>query len=164
MNANIFHWTYKNVFQACLLIEKSVNRILINTINMIYTCIILFFHRVRNPGYKHSVFIAIATISFMLPWQVCTYFKTIVKKKPFVEQYFTNFFTIFSRIYKNLHEPFVLQPNNKTDKYDISFYGPSWPWSYGSWIYNYLCNLPITTKVVSLNPAQARCTRYNIMW
>jgi len=18
--------------------------------------------------------------------------------------------------------------------------GPSWPWSYGSWIYNYLCN------------------------
>jgi len=24
----------------------------------------------------------------------------------------------------------------------LPFYtrGPSWPWSYGSWIYNYLCN------------------------
>ncbi|XP_071152611.1 protein C-mannosyl-transferase DPY19L1-like [Mytilus edulis] len=25
--------------------------------------------RIRNPGYKHSAFISIATISFMLPWQ-----------------------------------------------------------------------------------------------
>ena len=25
-------------------------------------------------------------------------------------------------------------------------------------------SVPITTTVVSLNPAQARCTRYNIMW
>jgi hypothetical protein len=25
-------------------------------------------------------------------------------------------------------------------------------------------SVPITTKVVGLNPAQARCTRYNIMW
>jgi len=24
--------------------------------------------------------------------------------------------------------------------------------------------VPITTEVVSLNPAQARCTQYNIMW
>jgi len=27
--------------------------------------------------------------------------------------------------------------------------GPSWSWSYGSWIYNCLCNqAPITTKVL----------------
>jgi len=26
-------------------------------------------------------------------------------------------------------------------------------WSYGSWIYNFLYNLPITTKAVSSNPA-----------
>jgi hypothetical protein len=25
-------------------------------------------------------------------------------------------------------------------------------------------SVPITTNVVSLNPVQARCTRYNIMW
>jgi hypothetical protein len=25
-------------------------------------------------------------------------------------------------------------------------------------------SVPITTKVVSSNPAQSRCTRYNIMW
>jgi len=43
--------------------------------------------------------------------------------------------------------------------------GPSWSWSYGSWISNYLynqCLLPLS--VVSLYPAQARCTQYNIMW
>ena len=35
--------------------------------------------------------------------------------------------------------------------------GSSWSWSYGSWIYSYLCNqcLMITTKVVSSNLAQA---------
>ena len=39
-------------------------------------------------------------------------------------------------------------------------------WSYGCWIYNYLCNhsVPIATNIVSSNSAQARCTRYNIMW
>ena len=25
-------------------------------------------------------------------------------------------------------------------------------------------SVPITTKVVSLNPAKARCAQYNIMW
>jgi len=41
----------------------------------------------------------------------------------------------------------------------ITFYWPSWSWSHGSWIYNYLCHhwMPITTNVVSSNPAQARC-------
>ena len=43
--------------------------------------------------------------------------------------------------------------------------GPSWSWSYGRWIYSYLCNhclSPLT--VFSSNPTQARCTRCNIMW
>jgi hypothetical protein len=38
-------------------------------------------------------------------------------------------------------------------------------WSYGSWIYSYLCNqclLPLTLWVRI--PLMARCTRYNIMW
>jgi len=26
------------------------------------------------------------------------------------------------------------------DNVEYSVLGPSWPWSYGSWIYNYLCN------------------------
>jgi hypothetical protein len=34
----------------------------------------------------------------------------------------------------------------------------SWSWSHGSQ------SVPITTNVVGSNPAQARCTRYNIMW
>jgi len=41
---------------------------------------------------------------------------------------------------------------------------PSLSWSYGSWIYNYLCNQWIATEVVSSNSAHARYTRYNIMW
>jgi len=43
--------------------------------------------------------------------------------------------------------------------------GPSWSWSYGSWIYNYLCNLcPSPLKVRVRIPFIAICTRYNIMW
>jgi hypothetical protein len=38
-------------------------------------------------------------------------------------------------------------------------------WSYGSWIYNYLCNQCLSpTKVWIRIPLMARCTRYNIMW
>ena len=43
--------------------------------------------------------------------------------------------------------------------------GPPWSWSYGSWIYNYLCNQclsPLTLWVRT--PFMARSTRYNIMW
>jgi hypothetical protein len=48
--------------------------------------------------------------------------------------------------------------------YTILYQGPSWLWSHSSWIYNYQCNQCLPTNVVSSNPAQARCTRYNIMW
>ena len=35
----------------------------------------------------------------------------------------------------------------------LVYQGRSWSWSYGSWIYNYLCNWCISPlKVVSLNP------------
>jgi len=42
--------------------------------------------------------------------------------------------------------------------------GPSWSWSYGSWIYNYLfnqCTSPLTLWVRI--PLMTRCTRYSIM-
>jgi len=43
--------------------------------------------------------------------------------------------------------------------------GLSWSWSYGSWIYNYLCNQCISPlKLWFRIPLMARCTRYNIMW
>ena len=43
--------------------------------------------------------------------------------------------------------------------------GPKWSWSYGCWIYNYLCNqcLPSLSMWVRI-PLWGRCTRYNIMW
>ena len=41
--------------------------------------------------------------------------------------------------------------------------GPSW--SYGSWIYNYLCNQCLSPlKLWVWTPFMVRCTRYNIMW
>ena len=37
-------------------------------------------------------------------------------------------------------------------------------WSYGSWIYNYLCNhCPSPLKLSVRTPFMARCTRYNTM-
>jgi len=44
------------------------------------------------------------------------------------------------------------------------FEGPSWSWSYDSWIYNYLCNqCPSPLKLWVRTPFMARCTRYNII-
>ena len=46
-----------------------------------------------------------------------------------------------------------------------SFEGPLWSWSYGSWIYNYLCNQCLSPlKLWVRIPFMERCTRYNIMW
>jgi len=43
--------------------------------------------------------------------------------------------------------------------------GLLWPWSYGSWIYNYLCNLCLSPiKLWVWTPFIAKCTPYNIMW
>jgi len=45
------------------------------------------------------------------------------------------------------------------------FQGAVWSWSYGSWIYNYLCNRCLSPlKLWVWIPLMARCTRYNIMW
>jgi len=43
--------------------------------------------------------------------------------------------------------------------------GPPWSWSYGSLIYNYLCNQCISPLTLWVRtPFIARCTRYTIMW
>ena len=42
---------------------------------------------------------------------------------------------------------------------------PSWLWSYGRSIYNYLCNQCLSSlKLWVLTPFMVRCTWYNIMW
>ena len=46
------------------------------------------------------------------------------------------------------------------------YVGPSWSWSYGSWIYNYmyLCNQYLSPLTLWIRiPLMARCTRYNFM-
>jgi hypothetical protein len=40
--------------------------------------------------------------------------------------------------------------------------GPSWPWSYGSWIYNYLCNQCLSPLMMSSKLDQGEV--YTIMW
>jgi hypothetical protein len=40
-----------------------------------------------------------------------------------------------------------------------------WSWSYGSWIYNYICNQGLSPlKLWFQIPFMARCSLYNIMW
>jgi hypothetical protein len=56
-----------------------------------------------------------------------------------------------------------LKTDQKFSASVIFLQGKSCPWSYGSWIYNYLCNrCLITTDVVSSNLDQGKV--YNIMW
>jgi carbon starvation protein CstA len=41
----------------------------------------------------------------------------------------------------------------------------SWSWSYGNWIYKYLCNqCLISLKLWVRTPFMARCTRYSVVW
>jgi hypothetical protein len=41
----------------------------------------------------------------------------------------------------------------------ITFQGPSWPWSYGSWIYNYLCNRCLSPLMLWVRISiRSRCT------
>jgi hypothetical protein len=41
------------------------------------------------------------------------------------------------------------------------FAGQLWPWSYGSWIYNYLCNQCLSPLMLwDRTPLMVRCTRY----
>jgi len=43
----------------------------------------------------------------------------------------------------------------------------SWSWSYGSWIYNYLCNQCLSSLMLSvwiLLVHMPRCAQYNYMW
>ena len=43
--------------------------------------------------------------------------------------------------------------------------GPSWLWSYGSWIYNFPCNqCQSPLKLWVQTPFMVRCTCYNIIW
>ena len=43
--------------------------------------------------------------------------------------------------------------------------GLSWSWSYGSWIYNYLCNQYLSLLRLWVQTLfMAMCTQYNIMW
>jgi len=43
--------------------------------------------------------------------------------------------------------------------YIIYYMGPSWPWSYGSWIYNNLCNQCLSPLMLWVRiPIRARCT------
>jgi hypothetical protein len=43
--------------------------------------------------------------------------------------------------------------------YQIRYRGPSWPWSYGIWIYNYLCNQCISPLMLWVRIAiRTRCT------
>ena len=43
----------------------------------------------------------------------------------------------------------------------ISYEGPSWPWSYGSWIYNYLCNQCLSPLMLWVRiSTRVRCTTW----
>jgi hypothetical protein len=45
------------------------------------------------------------------------------------------------------------------NKIDILKWGPSWPWLYGSWIYNYLCNQYLSPLMLWVwISIRARCT------
>ena len=71
---------------------------------------------------------------------------------------------LFVQWFKNIYKHILIELHRKNYQYMTfnSSWGSSWPWSYGSWIYNYLMqSVPITTDFVSSNIDQGEV--YNIM-
>ncbi len=75
----------------------------------------------------------------------------------------------------NIYKMFCLTPTRTISFYhlllNINCYaltpskGPLWSWSYGSWVYNYLCIRCLSPLMLWVRiPLMARCTRYIIMW
>jgi len=59
----------------------------------------------------------------------------------------------------SIQQVFVLYRRYRQDE------RPPWSWSYGSWIYNYLCNHCLSLLTLQVQtPFMSRCTQYNIMW
>jgi hypothetical protein len=58
-----------------------------------------------------------------------------------------------------LHIKFVMHSQHYIEYHFICLRGPSWPWSYGSWIYNYLCNQCLSPLMLWVRISiRARCT------
>ena len=72
-----------------------------------------------------------------------------------------------SDISKALHQLLLLGQKNINFTHNFIAWqkGPSWSWSYGSWIYNYLYNqCQSLLKLWVWTLFMTRCTWYNIMW
>ena len=70
-------------------------------------------------------------------------------------------------IWKLCWTPIYVKKTNKT--YNFTYYDTPitkwhwWPWSYGSWIYSYLCHLCMS-PLKFYSRFMARCSQYNNMW
>ena len=64
----------------------------------------------------------------------------------------------FTPTYSNWQSPLLSLTRNYVYA-AIEGKGPSWPWSYGSWIYNYLCNQYLSPLMLWVRISiRARCT------
>jgi hypothetical protein len=72
--------------------------------------------------------------------------------------------SLFKKIWR-LHMVLVRYFSHNFSNLSNLTMGPSLPWSYVSWIYNYLCNQCLSPlKLWVRIPLMPRCIRYNIMW
>jgi hypothetical protein len=96
-------------------------------------------------------------------YQYCLYFTHLftnlfLKKSPYcsISKYNMLFSLVFLQSFNNIIICFMCS---------LFLPGPSWSWSYGSLIYNFLCNQCLSPlKLWVRSPFMARCTPYNIMW
>ena len=145
-------------------------------------------HRIKSNKIPlvSNYFSSVLTISCSkIPLSVIIFSSVLTissSKIPLVSNYFSSVLTISSSKillsviifrqswqYQVLHHAqftsLVIKCHWNTLWSDSSFCGPLWSWSYGSWIYNYLCNQCLSpfTLLVRI-PLMVKCTQYNIMW
>jgi hypothetical protein len=79
----------------------------------------------------------------------------------FVYLSFFSFWTLCCLLFRFKFSDYLFSQRKSPETRVIFQLGQSWSWSYGSWIFNYLCNQCLSPLM--LNPTQERCTRCKIM-
>ena len=135
-----------------------------NSISFVAFFMVFSFYNKKNKNLKNLIYLSLGSTL------LCCWWNNLFFEHKFLHHK--------GKIYIWKVIPTFLYIKKSTKNHEIKFHdnsvsitrikmGLSWPWSYGSWIYNYLfnqCLSPLKLWVWALFNARYMYTRYNIIW